>query len=230
MNVKQRNFLANVTNAAGAAAMVAALSGQTLNREQRRAAKLPAGATMADHLLTPPENNTVWDDVNAHAMRAQQLLSSARAMFPLLDSELLISKVDNLPHLLRTAGVLATDMEQFKGFFDGLRGHHTGKTGSSTSPDEHLLAIQLFNDYTTFMQQFEANVRPMILAVAEILQVAQQKLNLEQPEEAQRLTQAVSDHIVNKMGINIVYQEPAMTPEQDPNVITDVVVKESATH
>ena len=70
----------------------------------------------------------------------------------------------------------------------------------------------------------------MIESIAEMIAGAEAKLAAEDPAEAQRLSQAVTAHIQTHLHVNVVAQEPAMTPEQDPAVITDAKVKEETVH
>lgn len=229
MSPKQRPFKAKVNPVAEGAARAAAASGISMNREQRRAFD-KLGDSAADHLIQPPENNTVWDDLQRMSIRCHQLLSSPSALLPLLNNDALMAKVENINHLNRTAAVLARDMGEFTNFFHGIQQRHAGKSGASTTPDDHLMAVMLHNDYGVWADQFEANVRPMIESVTEILAKAETLLLAEKPEEVNKLADEVTAHIGQHVGVTVLKEEPGMTPAQDPNVITDVEVKEVVTH
>lgn len=199
-----------------------------MNRQQRRAAGMMGkNATTAESLIQPPENNTVWDDLNQIAARCGQILGSPGVFLPMLRNTELMAHVDNMELLNRTASVLARDLGEFSKFYSGILAQHTGKTGASTTPDEHLMAIMLHNDYLVWLEQFEANVRPMIESITEIIATAEAKMGAVAPEAAADLSKEVTQHISDHLQINVVAGEPAMTPEQDPGVITDVEVKEA---
>lgn len=198
-----------------------------LNREQRRALA-KGGETLADQLMQPPKDNTVWDDLNLMAMRCHQLLASPSALLPFLNNQALMGKVENVAYLNRTAAVLAQDMGKFTTFYAGIQAQHQGRTGGSANADDHLLAVMLHNDYVVFAEQFEATVRPMIESITEIISKAETLLGAETPAEVQALDQAVANHMTGVLGV--IATEPGITPEQDPNVITDVEVKETVTH
>jgi len=199
-----------------------------MNRAQRRATGLTKkGTTVADNLIQPPENNKVWDDLNQIAGRCGQLLASPGALLPILRNAELMKHVDNMEHLNRTASVLARDLTEFAKFYSGIRAQHAENTGASSNADEHLKAIMLHNDYLVWTEQFEANVRPMIESVTEIIVAAEAKLAAAAPEVATELSKQVTEHIATHLHMNVVAEEPGMTPEQDPTVITDVEVKET---
>lgn len=199
-----------------------------MNRAQRRAAGLTnKDASVAENLIQPPENNTVWDDLNQIAARCGQLLASPGALLPILRNDELMKHVDNMEHLNRTANVLANDLNGFAKFYSGIRAQHANMTGASTNADEHLKAIMLHNDYTVWTEQFEANVRPMIESMTEIIVAAEAKMGAVSPDAATQLSKQVTEHIATHLQMHVVAEEPGMTPEQDPTVITDVEVKET---
>lgn len=227
MSSKKSTLKAKVTSVAeGAtrAAIEASIPG--LNRQQRRALAGKGGDTVAQNLIEPPPNNRVWDDLNQMSARCGQLLATPGAFLPMLRNEALMKKVENMQLLDRTANVLVRDLAGFTKFYEGIRAQHSNMQGASTTPDEHLRAIMLYNDYNVWMEQFEANVRPMILQIAEIIAAAENLLAQDNPTEVDNLSKQVTSHIATHLHMNVVAEEPAMTPEQDPSVITDVQVKE----
>lgn len=228
MSTKTRPFKAKVNPVAEGAARAAIASAiaMPMNREQRRAVG-QKGGSIADHLIDPPKDNTVWDDLAQMSVRCHQLLASPAALLPMLNNEALMAKVENTAYLNRTASVLARDMGQFTTFFQGIQQQHHGRSGASTTPDDHLMAVMLHNDYAVFAEQFEANARPMIDSIIEILAKAEKALQEAQPEEAALVKEQGLQALQAAVGVELVVEEAPMTPEQDPNVITDVEVKET---
>ena len=195
-----------------------------LNREQRRAAARNGSLDELAAQLEPPKDNKIWDDVNMQSTSARRMLAVPGSVLPILKApeiQEIIAEQGKEQLLDKSAAVLAKDVTEFSGFYEGIHKTHADKEGSSTTPDDHFTAIRIFNDYTTYIDQFNANVVPMIETVSEIAGGAHAVLEQRNPEAAKRIQDEVDDYM-KRNGLYIKVVQPKLTPEQDPNVITDV--------
>lgn len=200
-----------------------------LNRQERRALNVGPETTVAQALLQPPKDNKVWDDVNMQSASCHRMLSTPGALLPVIRAPEIqeIIKEQGKEELLdRTSTVLARDLVEFTGFYKGIRQTHEDRKGPSTDPDDHLRAITTFNDYAAYTDQFNANVMPMVEQLGEIAAGAETVLRERNPQAADRIQGEVQQYLQDRgLVVRIVESpEPALTPEQDPNVVTDVTV------
>jgi hypothetical protein len=195
--------------------------------KDRRAMASDKDKTVAEALIQVPENNKVWDDVNVQSASCHRMLSTPGALLPVLrapEIKEIIEEQGKKEMLDRTAGVLARDLTQFGQFYQGIRKTHEGREGPSTDPNDHFRAITTFNDYSTYIEQFNANVMPMVEAVGEIAAGAEKVLEERDPEASKRIKQEVQQYLQDRNLVRIQVVEPQLTPEQDPSVISDAVV------
>lgn len=195
-----------------------------LNREQRRAAARSGQLDDLAAMLEPPKDNKIWDDVHMQSVNARRLLAIPGSFVPILKApeiKEIIAEQGKSQLLDKSAGVLAKDVTEFTGFYQGIHKAHEGREGSSGTPDDHFTAIRIFNDYTTYIDQFNANVAPVIETVGEIAGAAHNVLAERNPEAAKRIQDEMDAYLL-KHGLRVQVVEKKLTPEQDPNVITDV--------
>lgn len=234
MNPRKPGHANPIATAAAQVAIQPAIDAQ-LNREQRRAMGIKgkksgitvAEAAVASGQITIPEDNKVWDEVQQHSLQCHRLLSTPGSIVKVLKApeiKEIIAEQGKDQLRDKTSEVLARDIVEFQTFFTGIREHHKDRTGASNGPNDHFRAIQISNDYVQFTEQFNANVMPMIETLGEIAQSAEAVLEERNPEAANRIRGEVKDYLKGRGIVVEVREAPALTPEQDPNVVTDAVV------
>lgn len=210
------------------AAVHATQSGISLNREQRRSLAKSSGANST--LFNPQDDNCVWDELNEKSNVCSTLLTGPAAFLPLLRNTELISLVENKVYLNELAAQLGRDLVTYNDFYMGIRNAHVNRTGSSTDADDHLKAISIFNDYVIFTEQYNGVVVPLVQALTELIVPAERLLREKNQKAHDELTSETHQKVRDTLGLDIKVEESAMTPEQNPNVITDVEVKTESVH
>lgn len=146
------------------------------------------------------KSTSCWDDVNTISARCTELLNSSAMLEPLMQDARLMSHVAEPATLAKNVRILATDLGTLHKELQGLKQLHVGKTGTAADPQELVHSIQVFEQYMMFVERHDALVMPTANHIAEQLETARQKM-LTTP----------------------------LTPEQDPEVVTDVAFSEAKT-
>lgn len=158
-----------------------------------------------------PKNN-FWDlaqrsyDVSmAGIQRAHgQLVSYLQT---LSSDPALITKVADQNLLAQNINLLKRDITSHIQRLEAIHAMHAGKRGSTVSPDDHALVIQINGRYADENEIYESTILPTVGHILEQVGAAEALLELERKGE-------------------ITLQDPKAT---DVNVVTDVPVKEATT-
>ncbi len=211
-----------LTATATASHAVAAKPG--LNRYTRRALeqkfKDADKRTVAEALISPKTDNTVWDDLEAKRQVCLQMLLSPSLLLPILRNKEIEAKIDNVNNVNILASLIAKDLLKFQLYHERISARHAGKTGGSMDPNDHMEAVMLFNEYVTFAEQFQANVIPNVQSLSEILARAEAKVVEESGAGALTETQEAFDAIA-KGQFNVEFKDKT-GPEASPEVAEPV--------
>lgn len=162
-----------------------------------------------------------WDDVNRLSGLCHRLLLSAVGLLPSLNNQRLISLIDDRATWDTNAHILARDLGAYQKNFEALRSRHVGKSGDATDDNDNMDAIDLYTQYASFYERWDGVLQPTMNHVLEQLQGAEAKLREIDNDAADALGVETSMVLDAAKGVQ-VQREPALTPEQDPTVVTDV--------
>lgn len=106
--------------------------------------------------------------------------------------------IENNRELAISVNGLTRDIEAYAETLAQIHKRHAGKTGQVKDGDELVSLFSIFEDYSALNGRMRANTMPVMLTITEHISIAANQL-----------------------------KEKAAQDAQDPNVVTDVVVKES---
>jgi len=146
------------------------------------------------------KNNTVWDDVALIHNECLELIRSNLITADQLRNPALIPFYSDYKSVSINMRTLAADLLRITDEFKSIQESHAGKSGSAKTIDEYMGCIAIHQRYVAWMEHYQGVVLPTLTHLI---------------EELGQATQALIDA-----------SKPQLTPEQDPAVVTDVVVKE----
>lgn len=147
------------------------------------------------------QNNTCWDDLKQLSDEFAPLLLQYTSMMMVIDRPGIKEMIDDYRTFSNNTSILARDLTELKNEYLAIRSEHVDKTGAAKNQEENNAAIDLGMRYTALHEKHDGVVRPTALHILEQLNTAEQKLK-------------------EKL------QEDALTPEQDPSVVTDLEPKQ----
>lgn len=161
--------------------------------------KKSAGRLARDAAKAALPNTSAWDDVLTINRECHRLLASHGQLSTLIQMPEIVQAIQDKSAFTKNVYILANDLGALTNELQGLAALHADKTGRASTPDEHLEAINVYEKYVLFIERHNAVVMPTATHLAEQVQDA-----------VDRVARAKSG---------------ALSPEQDPNVITDVPVR-----
>lgn len=162
----------------------------------------------------------IWDDVRALSDQILLALSSyASAGDPLSVPEI-AAEIQDVNSFKSNFNILVMDLKSITDDLLTLRNQHINRTGAANDPAEHMAGIQIHQQYVTIFERIEGVVRPTWMALMGELNAAELRAQQKSPEFQQRVS-AVMQAAVAELNQQ---EEPKLTPEQDPTVVTDAVV------
>lgn len=148
------------------------------------------------------EKTAAWDDVNAIHMQCCKLLISHTALSGLIQNPEVIAEIQDKALFTKNVHMLSADLTALSNELAGLKKLHEGKSGRASTYDDHLYAIEVYEKYVIFISRHDSVVMPTANHLAEQVQDAVDRVNRKKAD--------------------------MLTPEQDPNVVTDVEVREAS--
>ena len=145
------------------------------------------------------KNNTAWDDVNRIDQAATDLFVSFTHIAQLCNNPALVPHFRNQETIERSRIIFANDLTRTSGEIARLRGMIAGRKGRASTADEYMEAIGVYQEYQALLEDISNVTRPTALLISEEVGYASQQLE--------------------NTSIN-------MTPEQNPEITTDVEFKE----
>lgn len=146
----------------------------------------------------------VWDEVNSLYIQCVKGVMSPAILGKLAQRKDIISHIRDQNALNTRINMFKRDILTLKEELSVLHQEHSGKVGTESDPNEIMRAITISEKYTLFLQKLEATIPPTVAHIIEIF------------TEAELLMQ---QHTAN---VEAAAKDAAI----DPNVITDVEVKE----
>lgn len=146
------------------------------------------------------KNNSVWDDVSLIQQECLELIKSNLITAEQLRNTALIPFYKDYKSVTINMRTFAVDLIRITEEFKSIQESHIGKSGSATDPDEYMNSFAIHQRYAAWLEHYQGVVLPTVTHLIE------------------ELGQAAQGFIDSQ-------NASALTPEQDPSVITDVVVK-----
>lgn len=163
-----------------------------------------------------------WDDVKDIHNSAIELINSTTACSQIFRDPEGLKKVVNKNALMVAGERLLRDLNSFKGRLDAISTQHINRTGGTKDPDENLIAIDIFQDYSAWMDEFNLVVTPTVNAINELInERSPEDIKKEQEAEIKRQQQAaIKEHKVNRSAVDLVNSDfkpaPAVQPVPKP--------------
>lgn len=147
----------------------------------------------------------VWDDLNASFVKAHHALVAPAIIGQYAARKDIIAHVVDKAALRLRIEQFQRELVHLKQELKAISSQHTEKTGSTNDPDEIMLAVRIGEQYALFLERLESIIQPTVAHIIEIFTQAE-LLMIEAQNKANE----------------------GLTPEQDPNVVTDVQVTDIA--
>lgn len=146
----------------------------------------------------------IWDELNNIYMVSAQGVMAPKMLGVLAERKDTIKYITDHESFRNRIEMFKRDIEQMKKELSQIYQQHAGKTGSSNDPDEVTFANAISQQYAAFNERMISSIDTSVNYILAMFMEAE--LLQKQAEE-----------------------QNALAPEQDPNVITDVAVKEVET-
>lgn len=147
----------------------------------------------------------VWDDLNASFVKAHHALVAPAVIGQYAARKDIIAFVADKLSLRLRIEQFQRELSHLRAELKGISSQHTDKTGSTNDPDEIMLAVRIGEQYALFLERLESIIQPTVAHIIEIFTQAEM-LMIDAQNKAKE----------------------GLSPEQDPNVVTDVQVTEIA--
>lgn len=152
------------------------------------------------------EEMHVWDDLNTLHVTCAKALMAPAVLGQLAKRKDIIAYIRDQVGLRQRIEMFKRDILQLQEELKAIAAQHSGREGSSTDPDEIMQSITIAEQYNLFKERITAVIDPTVAHIFEIF------------TEAEMLMLDAQGKL----------SENGLKPEQDPNVVTDVVASEVA--
>ena len=147
------------------------------------------------------KDNNCWGDLNEIYIYNMKLLMAHTELAQVAQDKQLLECIPDKATIVDLIRGLARDTVALSGELRDIYSNHGDKTGGSQDPNEVMRSIQIAEHYNLWVERYNAVIMPTVYQITEQLGQAEKILN------QKRADAAAADAI-------------------DPNVITDVEVKE----
>lgn len=147
------------------------------------------------------EKTAAWDDVANIHVQCCKLLISHTGLSNLIQNPEVIAEIQDKSLFTKNVHTLNSDLTALANELAGLKKLHEDKSGRASSPDDHLLSIEIYEKYLVFISRHDSVVMPTVHHLTEQIQDAVDRVNRKKAD--------------------------MLTPEQDPGIVTDVEVRET---
>lgn len=155
------------------------------------------------------KENTGWDDLIGIKLDCYSLLEQHSLLSQLMKDDALRrllpdpqAVVANYDLLIRDLGGLSEDLKKIGDL-------HAGRSGGSTTPEELIRTIEIYELYNLFLARHQAVVVPTTAHILEAFQVAEQRLNAAMAAAQAQSTEDTGPIDVVCRETTVVTQEPA---------------------
>jgi len=147
------------------------------------------------------KTNTNWDDIVHLENTTRQLIASIIYVGNQSRHPDVIQNYVNSDIADRCMKLLAQDILRMSSNFEAIAAKHAGKKGNAPTQEEYMDSVGIYQEYCSLVEEIQSVVLPTVNQLNEEIGMAKERLQN------------------NNTDSNL-------TPEQDPNVVTDVVLKD----
>lgn len=156
--------------------------------------------------VNPETVNNFWDLAKEHyfsAIKAIELVEGqlAEVLRDFINDKEKIKLVKDPVLLTSNINLLAKDILQHTDTLNKIYEKHKNKSGGTSTPDDHMEVLQIHGEYSDVMEVYSANVVPTVNFIIEQIGLSEELLKAQRLSSQQNL--------------------------QDPNVISDIEIKET---
>lgn len=168
------------------------------------------------------KDNSFWDELNEMSVRYYGMLRAHAAHSVAARNKELMTAVQDKKLFLICLQGLTNHLRQLSTELSQINSVHAKLKGGCTDHTEVMLALELFDRYSTFLERHDAILMPTTQILTNLTTAAEQVLIQEGKTEVVDQLRIDMNEFVNRRPAPKA--EP-LTPEQDPNVVTDIEVK-----
>ena len=180
----------------------------TVSKMHKRVKATPEERLLLDaDAIKPPENN-FWDEAEAvyttcitgldktHGLLATHIQS-------ITSDPVERAKIKDIPGLTANINLLANDIQNNINRLDEIHARHIGRTGGTTSSDDHMLVLEIHGLYTQVIELYNTVTMPTVAHIFEQTNItddliaSQIKASLEK-EQADLLNPAITSDVIFK--------------------------------
>jgi hypothetical protein len=126
-------------------------------------------------LIPEEKKDTCWDDLMAVYFEARGLLLQHTSVSGLLADKDLQNYLDDPVTFNLNVKQFGVDVGQMHIELQSLRALHVDKKGGSTSPDDLIYSIEIFEQYRLWMTRHDGVIKPVVMQILEQTNAAELK-------------------------------------------------------
>lgn len=152
------------------------------------------------------DNRQKWEELEAlYQACMESLVLANNSIYELYGIEGILNFIQNENEVKVALNGLAGDIESFSARLKAIHERHVGKTGPVENETDLSMCFTIFEEYYAYQSHYTSVIVPTVMFLTDAISLAAEKMK---------------QH----------YQEnpPVLTDEQNPNVVTDVEIKETA--
>lgn len=116
---------------------------------------------------TPPKPDCIWDTINEFSAVAFGLSRIPAQLIPFLRNETLMANIKDRLNVANQIRSISNDVKVYGQSLQEIASRHHSKRGSTATPDEHLEALMVGEDYINWCVQFQGVVLSTVVDVLE---------------------------------------------------------------
>ncbi len=114
-----------------------------------------------------PKPDRIWDTINQFGGVALSLSYIPARIIPFLRNEEFMAKIPDRENTANQIRSIVNDVTAYSERLKTIVAKHEGRSGSSSSPDEHMDALMVGEDYINWCLEFEGVVLTTVVDVLE---------------------------------------------------------------
>ena len=154
-----------------------------------------------ERIETSLKTNTNWNDIIHLEQSTRQLIASIIYVGNASSNPEVVQNYVNPQIADRCMKLLAQDIMRVSSNFEAIAAKHAGKKGNAPTQEEYMDSVGIYQEYCSLVEEIQSVVLPTVNQLNEEIGMASERIQK------------------NK-------ENTGLTPEQDPSVVTDVVVKD----
>lgn len=162
-----------------------------------------------------------WDDLESiYQSCSQALVEANNSVVELFKLPGVIENIENRQETKVALLGLNKDIKFFSNQLKDIHQLHSGKTGFIEGGDELGSCLEIFENYHSFQTTYQSVIIPTVITLSEEVGKAAQAIN-KKIAESEALTQAQDPNVITEVQV----KEPSITLQEQP-VLSSVSIKE----